>query len=346
MFKRMQEMQCAAVHCFSSDDHGVPFRAFIVIHNTDRGPALGGCRFLPYSHEQLALQDAMRLAQGMSFKAALADIPFGGGKAVLLEPEQPYDRAALFRWFASCVDSLGGRYITAMDAGTQVSDMDQIAQTTPHVASHSAIGDPSANTARGVFAGIRAALEFRLQKEVSQADVAIQGLGHVGFELTRLLLRAGARVWVADPDLQACDKAAALGARVVATDEITTLAVDVLAPCALGGVLDGITIGALQCPIVAGCANNQLATAECGDQLATRAILYAPDYVINSGGLIYAAGRYRGLQAAQIEEQVDAIYYRLLKIFVAAQSRQAGSHRIAEEQARRILASDHLRLSA
>ncbi|WP_420590242.1 Leu/Phe/Val dehydrogenase [Bacterioplanoides sp.] len=346
MFKRMQEMQCESVHCFSSVQSSVPFRAFIVLHNSDRGAALGGCRLQPYSNEQAALNDAMRLAQGMSYKAALADIAHGGGKSVIIEPKQPYDRQALFRWFADCVDSLNGRYITAMDAGTQVTDMDLIASRTQHVASHSAIGDPSPFTAQGVLHGIRAALEFRLHKEIRDASVAIQGLGHVGLELARLLMRAGAKVWVTDPNVQACHKAAEMGAEVVELEDIYRLPADVFAPCALGAVINAETLPLLNCKIVAGCANNQLADNAMGDALVARDILYAPDFVINAGGLIYAASRYDQHNADQIERRLQQIYYSLLRLFVAAQSRGCGVHQIAVDQAIETLARDHLKLTA
>jgi leucine dehydrogenase len=346
MFKRMQQLQCESVHCFSSVDQDTPFRAFIVLHNTDRGPALGGCRLKPYRNENAALNDAMRLAQGMSYKAAMADIPHGGGKAVIMEPAEPYDRNALFQWFGRCVDSLNGRYVTAMDVGTQVADMDTIATQTRHVASHCAIGDPSPYTARGVFAGIRAALEFQQGKSLAQAQVAVQGLGHVGLELSRLLLRSGAQVFATDTNLQACDKAASLGAEVVDLNDIHRLDVDVYAPCALGAVINDSSLADMQCRIVAGCANNQLAEPHCGDALAQRGILYAPDYVINAGGLIYAAGRYANRGEDLIVQDVDQIYYRLLRLFVAAQSRNCSVDQVADQQAREILRNDHIKLSA
>ena len=346
MFKRMQDMQCESVHCFSSVQSSVPFRAFIVLHNTDRGAALGGCRLQQYVNEQAALTDAMRLAQGMSYKAALADIPHGGGKAVIVEPKQAYDRKALFHWFADCVESLNGRYITAMDAGTQVSDMDLIASRTRHVASHSAIGDPSPYTALGVFHGIRAALDFRLHKDLIDASVAIQGLGHVGLELARLLMRSGAKVWVTDPNVQACHKAAEMGAEVVELDDIYRLPADVFAPCALGAVINPQTLPLLNCKIIAGCANNQLADSSLGDVLVARDILYAPDFVINAGGLIYAAGCYDQHNNDQLERRLEQIYYSLLRLFVAAQSRGCGVHQVALEQAMETLARDHLKLSA
>ncbi len=346
MFKRMQEMQCESVHCFSSTQSSASFRAYIVLHNTDRGAALGGCRLQPYSSEQAALNDAMRLAQGMSYKAALADIPHGGGKSVIIEPRQPYDRKALFRWFADCVDSLNGRYITAMDAGTQVADMDLMVNRTQHVASHSAIGDPSPYTAQGVLNGIRAALEFRLHREIRDASIAIQGLGHVGLELARLLIRSGAKVWVTDPNVQACHKAAEMGATVVELDDIYRLPVDVFAPCALGAVINAQTLPLLNCKIIAGCANNQLADNTMGESLVARDILYAPDFVINAGGLIYAASCYDQQNADQIERRLQQIYYSLLRLFVAANSRGCGVHQIAVDQAIQTLARDHLKLTA
>lgn len=350
MFKRMQDMQCESVHCFSTEhhcEHGpVWFRAFIVIHNRDRGPALGGCRLQSYATEQQALTDAMRLAQGMSYKAALADIAHGGGKAVIMEPKQPYSRRALFEWFGDCVESLAGAYVTAMDAGTQVADMDIIRERTSFVASHSAIGDPSPYTAQGVFAGIRAGLEFQLHKELSDATVAVQGLGHVGLAVTRLLLRSGARVRVADPDVRACQSAAAMGAEVVGIDEVHRLAVDVFAPCAMGAVINSESLPQLRCQVVAGCANNQLSEARLGEQLHHAGILYVPDYVINAGGLIYAASRYAGHGEDQIVQKIEQIYYSLLHLFVSADSRACGVNKLADEQATRVLRNDHLKLTA
>lgn len=350
MFKRMQDMQCESVHCFSTEHHSehgcAQFRAFIVIHNRDRGPALGGCRLQSYPTEQQALTDAMRLAQGMSYKAALADIPHGGGKAVIMEPKQPYNRRALFEWFGDCVQSLGGAYVTAMDAGTQVADMDVIRERCEFVASHSAIGDPSPYTAHGVFVGIRAGLEFQLHKALSDSTVAVQGLGHVGLAVTRLLLRAGTRVWVSDPDVRACQAAANLGAVVVAVNEIHQLPVDVFAPCALGAVINAETLPQLRCRVVAGCANNQLADPELGEQLHHAGILYAPDYVINAGGLIYAASRYARHDDDLMMQKIEQIYYSLLHLFVSADSRACGVNVLADEQATHVLADDHLKLSA
>lgn len=346
MFKRMLEMQCESVHCFHSAHSSTPFRAFIVLHNTDRGAALGGCRLQLYKNEQAALNDGMRLAQGMSYKAALANIPHGGGKAVILEPKGSYDRRALFHWFGDCVESLSGRYITAMDAGTQVEDMDLIASRTQHVASHKAIGDPSPYTALGVFHGIRVALEFRLHKDIHDASIAIQGLGHVGLELARLLTNAGAKVWAADPNLQACHKAVEIGAEVVELNHIYQLPVDIFSPCALGAVINSATLPLLQCKAIAGSANNQLADSCLGDALAAQGILYAPDFVINAGGLIYAAGRYARQDSHRLEQHLAPIYHNLLRLFAIAQRRGCGVQQVALEQAMATLAKDHLALSA
>ena len=341
MFNRMQQQQCQSVHCFQQQSDAGDFRAYIVLHNTHLGPALGGCRLYPYANEQQALSDAMRLAQGMSYKSALAQLPFGGGKAVIIEPHGEYDRKALFHWFGDCVEQLGGRYITAMDLGTQVEDMDHIAAQTQYVASHSPLGDPSHYTCLGVLAGMRAALEFRLQKDLSQARVAIQGLGHVVLALAEQLIRNGAQVWAADPNPQACLAGQRLGVNIVEADELVQLKVDVYSPCALGASITPELIAGLNSFIVAGCANNQLADESCGELLRQRNILYVPDFLINAGGLMYAANAYRDIGREAIYQQIEHIYFAALNLFLRAQERQLPLDQVAIEQAEEILHSHY-----
>jgi len=354
MFKRMQSMQMQAVHCFQimgPDQH--EYRAIIAIHHTHLGPALGGCRCLHYAHEQLAFDDAMRLAQGMSYKAALANVQQGGGKAVILLPNNvdvdDVDRNFLFTWFGQCVEQLNGQYITAMDVGTQVGDMDVIASQTQHVASASNIGDPAQATANGVMVGIKAALKFHFNSsEVKGKSFAVQGLGHVGWRVAKQLLNLGGEVFVADPEEEKNWQAQTLGMTVVAVDEILTQPCDVLVPCALGGVIHDDIVDQLQCKIIAGSANNQLANDDVALKLTQLNILYAPDYIINAGGLIFASVNYRNnnyeslnidhQSAAEIDElikqKIDSIYQTLIEIFQQARQNNQDVNYVANEVAR------------
>lgn len=231
-------------------------KAIVAIHSTKHGPALGGCRFIEYPDTDAAIHDAMRLAMGMSAKAALANLPLGGGKAVIIKPATPYDREGYLKQFGAFVDSLGGRYITALDSGTQIADMDIIAEQTPYVASRSSHGDPSPSTAEGVFHGLEAAVRAKLNRsQVKGLHVAIQGLGHVGYRLATLLHQAGARLTVADVNAPLVDNAVrAFDAEVTDPATIHHIACDVFAPCALGGIINDQTIHQLQAPIIAGAA--------------------------------------------------------------------------------------------
>ncbi len=351
MFKRMQSMQMQAVHCFQimgPDQH--EYRAIIAIHNTHLGPALGGCRCLHYAHEQLAFDDAMRLAQGMSYKAALANIQQGGGKSVILLPKNvelaDIDRDFLFSWFGRCVEQLNGQYITAMDVGTQVTDMDIIAQNTRHVASASNIGDPAEATAQGVMAGIRAALKFKFQSaNIRGKCFAVQGLGHVGWRVAKQLLHFGAEVFVADPEEEKNWQAQALGMKVVSVNNILTQSCDVLVPCALGGIIHSDNVDLLKCKIIAGSANNQLADDNVAQQLNKMGILYAPDYIINAGGLIFASVNYhlnyhQTLSASaqsmtevdeQIRQKIEGIQQTLMDIFQQAKQQNKNINQVANE---------------
>lgn len=344
MFKRMQSMQMQAVHCFrtvSPNQH--EYRAIIALHNTNLGPALGGCRCLHYRHEQLAFDDAMRLAQGMSYKAALANVEQGGGKSVILLPSNvdlgDIEREFLFTWFGQCVDSLAGQYITAMDVGTQVSDMDVVARETRHVASASNIGDPAESTALGVMVGIRAALDFNSSENIMNTAIrgktfAIQGLGHVGWRVAKQLLNQGGKVIAADPDEEKCWQAQALGMEVVGINNILTQECDVLVPCALGGIINDDSALNLRCKILAGSANNQLSHDGIAEILNNRNILYAPDYIINAGGLIFAAMQYaqqgdRSLLELKIKQKIEGIYDTLIEIFKQAQSENKNINEVA-----------------
>lgn len=316
-------------------------KAIIAIHSTKLGPALGGCRFIEYPDTASAINDAMRLARGMSYKAASVNLPLGGGKAVIIKPPHAYDREAYLHAFGKFVNDLGGRYITALDSGTQLCDMDIIAQHTPYIASLSSYnGDPSPSTAKGVFHGIEAAVQFKLGKSsVQGVHVAIQGLGHVGYLLAKHLHEAGAKLTVADVNVAAVERAVQeFGATAVSTDIIHKVPCDVFAPCALGAVINDITINQLQTSIVAGAANNQLAHTYHGRMLHEKGILYAADYVINSGGLIFAASKYLLTPEHQTNEQLNDIGHSLMEIFTRAKQENKPSSELADILAQEKLA--------
>lgn len=322
-------------------DPATGMKAIIAIHSTKLGPALGGCRFIEYPDSPSAINDAMRLARGMSYKAASVNLPLGGGKAVIIKPAHPFDREAYFHSFGKFINDLGGRYITALDSGTLLSDMDIIAQHTDYVASLSSHnGDPSPSTAKGVFHGIEAAVEFKLGKSsLNGIHVAIQGLGHVGYHLAKHLHEAGAKLTVADINTAAVDMAVKeFGATAVSTDLIHKVPCDVFAPCALGAVINDITINQLQTSIVAGAANNQLAHSYHGRMLHEKGILYAADYVINAGGLIFAASKYLLTPENQKNEQLNGIGHSLLEIFARAERENKPSSELADILAQEKLA--------
>ncbi len=299
-------------------DPATGMQAIIAIHNTKLGPALGGCRFIAYANATQACLDAMRLARGMSYKSALAHLPLGGGKSVILYPPTSFDRAAYMQAFGKFVHELNGRYITALDSGTDLDDMDIIRQQTPYVASSSTHeGDPSPATATGVLRGIEASVAFKLGKpSLVGIHIAIQGLGHVGHLLAQHVHQMGAKLTVADicPD-KAHLVATQTQAQVVSHQDIHKIPCDVFVPSALGAVINDQTIGELQTSIIAGAANNQLAHRYHGLQLHERGILYAPDYVINAGGVIFAAGKYYEHSSAEIDAKINCIHATLLTIY-------------------------------
>lgn len=316
-------------------------KAIIAIHNTKLGPALGGCRFIDYPNTTAAIEDAMRLARGMSFKAALVNLPLGGGKSVIIKPKGSYDRAAYMHQFGRFVNELNGRYITALDSGTVLSDMDIIAEHTEHVASltkHN--GDPSPSTAKGILKGIQAAVSYKLNKESLQnVHVAIQGLGHVGYALARHLHTLGAKLTVSDISPQAVDLAVKeFGATPVNTGDIHKVACDVFSPCALGAIINDITIPQLQTTIIAGAANNQLAHSYHGRKLHEKGILFAVDYVINAGGLIFAASKYLHTPEEQVVKQIDTIYSSLIEIFTRSTKENKATSDIADTMAKEKIA--------
>ncbi|MEN2396688.1 Glu/Leu/Phe/Val dehydrogenase family protein [Pseudomonas halotolerans] len=337
MFALMQSSRLESLHL--SVDPATGLKAVIAIHCSRPGPALGGCRYLSYPDDESAVVDAVRLAQGMSYKAALAGLPVGGGVAVIMRPAHVESRAALFEAFGRCIEQLDGRYITAIDSGTSVADMDCIAQQTRHVTSTTASGDPAPHAAMGVFAGIRATAMARLGSDnLESLRVAIQGLGNVGFALAEQLHAAGAELLVSDIDPGKVQLAMEqLGAHPIANDALLSTPCDILAPCGLGGVLNSQSVAQLRCSAVAGSAHNQLSNLQVADQLERRGILYAPDYVINSGGLIYVALKHRGEDLPTITAHLSKIGARLTEVFAHAQAEKRSPARVADELAERLL---------
>jgi len=323
-------------------DRAVGLRAIIAIHDTTLGPALGGCRLWPYGGEDEALSDALRLSRAMTFKHALAGTRQGGGKAVIIADPRVGKTPALLAAFGRLVDSLGGRYITAEDVGTSAEDMAVVVRETRHVAGLAeGSGDPSPVTAFGVFHGIRAAVRHRLGRgDLAGLRIAVQGLGHVGFALCRYLRKAGARLAVADLDPGAVARAVAeLDAEPAGTDAIIAAEVDVLAPCARGGVLNAETIPLIRAPIVAGAANNQLADDAAGRLLMSRGILYAPDYAINAGGVINISLEDEGYDRDRALTRTARIYDTLLEIFRRAEAEGLPTGEVADRMARERIAA-------
>lgn len=337
MFALMHSTRLESLHL--SIDPVTGLKAVIAIHNSHLGPALGGCRYLAYPNDESAVTDAVLLAQSMSYKAALAGLTMGGANAVIMRPAHVENRAALFEAFGRCIEQLDGRYITAIDSGTSVADMDCIAQYTRHVTSTTASGDPSPHTAMGVFSGIRTTAMARLGSDnLEGLRVAIQGLGNVGFALAEQLHAAGAELLVSDIDPGKVQLAMEqLGAHPIANDALLSTPCDILAPCGLGAVLNSHSVAQLRCAAVAGSANAQLTTLQVADQLENRGILYAPDYVINSGGLIYAALQHGGAELPTITAHLTKIGVRLTEVFAHAQAEKRSPARVANELAERLL---------
>ena len=343
MFDTIEQARLQALHLFQ--DEATQLRAVIAIHNTRLGPALGGCRFLPYPSDTDAIKDAIHLAQGMSYKAALAGLPLGGGKAVIIKPHPLIDRAALLQAFGRCVAQLNGQYITSVDSGSNTDDMDEIAKTTHYVtAARYHHVDPSPNTALGVLYGIQAALAHHRGRNTLQGvHVAIQGVGNVGKRLAERLHEQGATLTLSDTDLVKAQRLAkVLNARWVASEDIVDTACDVFAPCGLGGTLNRHTVARLRCQIVAGAANNQLTSPTQDDALFQRGILYAPDFVINAGGLIQVAHSVNAPTQAPhaqptVTERTQHIGHTLRQIFTLSAQQRCPTGQIATTLAKNIL---------
>ena len=328
-------------------DASVGLSAIIAIHSTALGPAAGGCRLWRYATDDAALTDVLRLSQGMSYKNAMAGLRLGGGKAVIVRHDSFSGSAELYERYGEFVDTLRGDYITAEDVGMTVEIMQMISRRTKYVTGlprtdGQAGGDPSPKTSWGIFKGIEAAVQHKLDREsVDGLTVAVQGVGNVGYHLCRYLHDAGAALLVADiDDSRTARVREEFGARVVDLDDILSQEADVLAPCALGAVLNEASIPELRTTIVAGGANNQLETDEDGQRLQSRGILYAPDYVINGGGIINVASEYYGdADDDEVLRRVSEIGPRLRGIFAEADACGRPTNVVADAQARKIIAA-------
>ncbi|MFQ5536782.1 MAG: Leu/Phe/Val dehydrogenase [Gemmatimonadota bacterium] len=331
------------------NDRELGYQGIIAIHDTSMGPALGGTRFWNYESERDAVVDALRLARGMTYKAAITGLNLGGGKSVIIGDNKVKDREMIFRAHGRAVESLGGRYITAEDVGTSPEDMEFVHMETEHVVGVlGGSGDPSPVTAFGVYRGMKACAAFKYGDDaLAGKHVAVQGLGHVGYYLCKDLAEEGAQLTVTDIDEERVERVVSeFGATAVKPDEIYGVDADIFSPCALGAVINDDTLKELNVDIVAGAANNQLARSHHGDALQEKGILYAPDYVINAGGLINVYGELEDWTPQRAKRKAGDIYNTLLRIFErAAQENIATSHaadRVAEQ---RIAQARHLQRS-
>jgi leucine dehydrogenase len=334
VFGLMASYDYGEVHMVRDAASGL--RGIVAIHDSRLGPALGGCRFLPYAKDEDALLDALRLARGMTYKAALAGLAHGGGKSVLLRPPGHFDRVALFRAFGRFIENLGGHYITAEDSGTGLEDMEIIRGVTKSVTgvdvANGGSGDPSPFTALGVRRGIEACVKIKLGRDKLEGiHVAVQGVGHVGYHLCKELHAQGAKLSVADVDPLKAERAQReFGAKIVPLDQIFDVACDVLAPCALGSALNDESIPRIKAKIIAGAANNQLKEPRHGDDVNERGILYAPDYAINAGGLVNVAQEVIGYDAEISRTRTLAIYDTIYEIAERSAKTGTPTYRVAD----------------
>jgi leucine dehydrogenase len=327
----------------TNDECGL--RAIIAVHSTHLGPAAGGCRFWHYAKDEEALVDALRLSRGMSYKNAMAGLPLGGGKSVILADEERSKSPDLLHAFGKAVDQLGGRYVTAEDVGMSVADMIEVSRTTKFVAglpnsAGDVGGDPGPHTSLGIFLGIKAAVKRALGKDsLSGLQIALQGAGSVATGVALHSAAEGAKLSIADIDEAKAKKLAdAVNGTVVAADAILALQADVLSPCALGAILNERTIPELKVPVIAGAANNQLATAADGERLRKRGILYAPDYVINAGGIINVCTEYLGDgDASLVRERIEGIPVRLEQIWAESDDTDRDPAAVADAMAQRLI---------
>ncbi len=319
-------------------------RAVIAIHSTALGPAAGGCRLWNYENPELALSDALRLSRGMSYKNAIAGLPVGGGKAVILGPIAPERRRAALEAFGKAVDSLGGLYITAEDVGISEADMAIVAEKTTYASgvamSGGVGGNPSPFTAQGVRIGIETAARLALGRtDLENVRVAVQGLGGVGFNLCRELKALGAKLVVTDVTPERIEQACDLyGAERASVDDILLVDADIVAPCALGGVITEDVATKMRARVVAGGANNQIGSAAAGQILFERGITYAPDYVINAGGIIMVTAEYFGnSERSDVERAIEGIGDRTREVLERSKKDVRPSHLVADQMAQKII---------
>lgn len=322
---------------YNDKDSGL--QAIIAVHNTNLGPSLGGCRMWAYKNSAEALNDVLRLSRGMTYKAAMADLKLGGGKSVIIGDPRQLKSADMMRSMGRFVESLQGQYITAEDSGIAVSDIQLMAQQTSYVSGIEAKyrydggpadGNPAPSTAYGVFMGIKASVKHKLGTDLKGVRVAIQGLGHVGYRLAKHLHGEGAQLIVTDiyPD-NLLKSEQLLAAKIVAPEDIFAQDVDVFAPCALGASINVQTIEQLKATIIAGAANNQLAESDDGHRLTERGILYAPDYVINAGGVIDIYHQRMLSTASAMRSHIENIGDTLLKIYEGSEQSGLPTHSVA-----------------
>ncbi|NVK17920.1 MAG: Glu/Leu/Phe/Val dehydrogenase [Methylocystaceae bacterium] len=314
-------------------DEKTGLKCIIGIHNTNRGPALGGSRFWNYTSEQEAITDVLRLSKGMTYKAAITGLDLGGGKSVIIGDPKKIKTPDLMRAFGRVIERLNGAYITAEDVGTTVQDMDYIRESTTHVRGKSTgTGNPSPVTAYGTFMGLKAAVKHQLKTDdLTDLRVMIQGVGNVGYYLCKDLHEAGAKLVVSDINTDAIRRVVdEFSATAVGLDEVYAQSVDIYAPCALGATINDQTLDQLNVSIVAGAANNQLAKAHHGQALKDKGILYAPDYVINAGGLINVASETDDYDPAVVKTKVEKIYDTLLEIFTRADTENKPTSTVAD----------------
>lgn len=336
LFESMKDHGHEQVVFWSEPSAG--YRGIIAIHNTTLGPALGGTRFWNYASEEEAITDVLRLAKGMTYKAAVSGLNLGGGKSVIIGDPKVQRREMIFRAHGRFVDSLKGRYITAEDVGTSVEDMDYVQMETRFVTGVAGgSGDPSPVTAYGTYRGIKAAARTRFGSDsLSGITVAVQGVGHVGYYLCQLLAEEGAKLIVTDIDEARLKRVKdEFGAKVVKPDEIYSVDAQIFAPCALGAVINDKTIPQLKFEIIAGAANNQLQEERHGDEIERRGILYAPDYVINAGGLINVYGELHHWSADRARRKAGEIYDTLIQLFELSREQGIPTYEAADRLAER-----------
>lgn len=344
IFELMSEREHEQIVFWSEPEVG--YKGIIAIHDTTMGPALGGTRFWSYGSESEAIVDALRLSRGMTYKAAITGLNLGGGKSVIIGDNHVKSREMIFRAHGRAVDSLGGRYITAEDVGTSPEDMEFVRMETQHVTGIlGRSGDPSPVTAFGVYRGIKACAAHRYGNDsLDGKRVAVQGAGHVGYYLCRDLAAEGAEITITDIDPERVQRVVDdFGATAVEPDAIYEVDAEVFAPCALGAVVNDDTIDRFKFEIVAGAANNQLARAQHGEALKERGILYAPDYVINAGGLINVYGELMHWSTERGKRKAGDIYDTLLQVFDLAEAEKISTSLAADRAAEsRITQARHL----